>query len=97
MNVTDDVTEYGLLLVVVGRGGGSGSGGGGGGAGRMRLCQHATRSPTRPETKTMEGKKEDNDVLSASEQAKCRDEKGRKTSDKQNQMMSNNKSAVMLF
>lgn len=77
MNVTDDVTEYGLLLVVVGRGRGSG-GGGGGGAGRMRLCQHATRSPTRPETTTMGGKKEDNDVVSASEQAKCRDEKRKK-------------------
>jgi hypothetical protein len=45
----------------------------------------------------MGGKKEDKDVVSASEQAKCKDEKGRKTSNKQNQMMSNNKSAVMLF
>jgi hypothetical protein len=45
----------------------------------------------------MGGKKEDKDVVSASEQAKRKDEKGRKTSNKQNQMMSNNKSAVMLF
>jgi hypothetical protein len=41
MNVTDDVTEYGLLLVVVGRGGS----GGGGGAGRMRLVTARDAEP----------------------------------------------------
>jgi hypothetical protein len=44
MSVTDDVTEYGRLLVVVGRGG-SGGGGGGGGAGRMRLVTARDAEP----------------------------------------------------